>query len=154
MTNGNPPEGESMDRGLRQRLDERLAAPHQDDDALLARVQARVMAAVRQDALPANRTVRADEGWQNVCPGIEVKLLWENGGARSILMRVAPGASVPAHVHAMDEECVVLEGTVLIGDDIVLHPGDFHVGRGGTSHAISRTQTGALVYLRGALELL
>lgn len=47
---------------------------------------------------------------------------------------------------------MVLEGSLRIGDDLVLHAGDFHVGRQGSMHAAASTETGALVYLRGARE--
>ncbi len=67
-------------------------------------------------------------------------------------MRFAPGASVARHMHRADEECVVLEGSVRIGD-LLLHAGDFHLGREGSEHPLATTDTGAVFYLRGALDL-
>ncbi|HEY8360082.1 MAG TPA: cupin domain-containing protein [Ramlibacter sp.] len=123
------------------------------DDAVIARVRARVLAALRGEPAAQYRTVRADEGgWEQLAPGVTRKLLWVTPDAQSCLVRMAPGACVPPHPHPIDEECVVLEGSVRIGDDLVLQVGDFHVGRAGSSHALTSSATGALVYLRGAAE--
>jgi hypothetical protein len=131
-------------------LQERLGAAPADDHDLLQRVKARVMGTVRAESSPY-RTVRAGEGWETVAPGIERKLLWVLGDQRSCLMRFAPGAVVDRHFHRADEECVVLEGTVRIGE-LELHAGDFHLGREGSDHPVSTTDTGAVIYLRGALD--
>ncbi|MGV3572446.1 MAG: cupin domain-containing protein [Ramlibacter sp.] len=121
------------------------------DDALIERVRVRVLDAIRAERQAQSRTVRAAEGgWEEVAPGVQRKMLWLAAGAQSCLVRMEPGAVVPAHAHAIDEECVVLEGSVRIGDDLVLQVGDFHVGRAGSSHAMTTSETGAMVYLRGA----
>lgn len=153
MTPDRDPHEMSLDPDIHDNLDARICAPQPDDDALIARVKARVMAAVAPPPAAAFRTVQAGapDGWERLAPGIERKILWESQGARSCMMRFAPGAKVPAHVHGMDEECVVLEGSLRIEPDIVLQAGDFHVGRRGCAHGESVTQTGALVYLRGSI---
>lgn len=141
-----------MDGALREALEARLGIRREDDEALIARVRQRVSAAIRAQAPgpPAHHTVRAaDAGWQEVAPGVARKMLWTAPGAESCLLRLAPGASVPAHAHPADEECVVLEGSLCIGE-LVLQAGDFHVAPGGSSHAATTTATGAVVYLRGA----
>lgn len=114
-------------------------------------MKGRVLAAVSGRSVELHETVRANEGtWEAVGPGVERKLLWESAGALSCLMRLAPGASVEGHDHRIDEECIVLEGTLRIGDDLVLRAGDFHVGIKGIPHAVAQTDTGVLVYLRAA----
>lgn len=143
----------AIDPKLASELDERLGVPSAGDAELIARVQARVMAAVRQEAKPVFATVRAsDDGWDEIAPGITRKTLWMSAGARSCMIRMLPGSVVGTHAHSMDEECVVLEGTLRIGSDLVLHAGDFHVGSRGTVHSEASTETGALVYLRGEME--
>jgi anti-sigma factor ChrR (cupin superfamily) len=120
-----------------------------NDDAIIARVRARVMDAVARKTGAAHCTVRAAAGeWQTVAPGVERKLLWERGGATSCMVRLAPGTSFPAHGHPIDEECVVLEGSLRIGDDLLLLAGDFHVGLGGVEHETVSTQEGCLCFLR------
>jgi anti-sigma factor ChrR (cupin superfamily) len=124
------------------------AAPTDVD--LIARVRMRVMDAVRQSTGNPHCTVRAGEGeWREIAPGIERKLLWERGVASSSMLRVAPGASFPAHGHPIDEECLVLEGTLRIGS-LLLRAGDFHVGLSGVEHEAVSTQDGCLCFLRTA----
>ncbi|MES3001046.1 MAG: cupin domain-containing protein [Pseudomonadota bacterium] len=154
MTDGRDPRKLGLDADVNAELDSRMCASQDGDEALIARVKSRVMAAVQGEVAAPNRTVRARDGWQEIGPGIERKLLWDADGARSCMMRFAPGTMVPAHVHGLDEECVVLEGSFRIGREIVLHAGDFHVGRRGTSHEDAFTDTGVVVYLRGAVEQL
>ncbi len=141
-----------LDAALASQLDSRLASPREADTDLIARVKNRVMASIRAETEPGHRTVRAhDDAWEMLMPGVERKILWSTGAASSWMVRLAPGATFPAHLHAMDEECVVLEGSLCIGD-VQLSAGDFHVGRLGSMHSVTRSDTGALVYLRGALS--
>jgi anti-sigma factor ChrR (cupin superfamily) len=125
--------------------------PHSNDDAIIARVRAKVLDAVARQAGALHRTVRAAAGeWEPVAPGVERKLLWERGGATSCMVRLAPGTSFPAHGHPIDEECVVLEGSLRIGADLLLRPGDFHVGLSGIEHETVSTDDGCLCFLRTA----
>lgn len=141
----------SLDPELRHALEPRLGPAEPDDSALLARVEARVLEAVRDEAAGQHLTVRASEDeWETLAPGVQRKVLWATASSLSCLLRLAPGAVLPPHLHAMDEECLVLEGTVRIGAGLVLHAGDFHVGRRGSMHDATTTETGALAYLRGA----
>lgn len=129
-----------------------MAAPRPGDDEMLDRVRSRVLRSIEEEsAARRHTTVRAaDASWQTVGPGVQRKLLFQTDDAVSCLFRFAPGTVVPAHQHPIDEECLVLEGSLRIGADLVLLPGDFHVGRRDVPHADARTDTGALVYLRAA----
>lgn len=121
-----------LEDDIRHRLDQALAAPRPGDGELLARIRQRVLQAIAGTDKPLHQTVRAAGGqWETVGPGLERKLLWESADAISCLMRLAPGAVAAGHAHLMDEECVVLEGTLRIGRDLLLHAGDFHVGVAG-----------------------
>lgn len=143
------PEGD-LDAELRQALDERLGCGKHDDEALLARVKARVFRSIEAEGGVQHRTVRAADGhWQEVCPGVTRKLLWTDASTQSSMVRLAPGAVVRAHFHPMDEECVVLEGSLRIGAGLLLREGDFHVAAGGSMHEEVTSDTGALIYLRG-----
>lgn len=134
-------------------LDQRLAPPAAADAALLERVRQRVLRTLNNESALDHVTIRAgDQGWQTMAPGLLRKVLHEADGAISTLMRLAPGVVVAGHSHGIDEECMVLEGTLRIGPDLLLHAGDFHVGRKGLPHGDASTDTGALVYLRGATE--
>jgi anti-sigma factor ChrR (cupin superfamily) len=124
---------------------------HTDDSALIARVRDKVMAAVAQRGDELHRTVRAGAGgWLTVAPGVERKILWERGDATSCMVRLAPGASFPSHGHPIDEESVILEGSLWIGPNLLLRAGDFHVGLSGVKHDEVRTDEGCVCFLRTA----
>jgi anti-sigma factor ChrR (cupin superfamily) len=93
-------------------------------------------------------TVRAGEGdWAELAPGVHAKLLHDDGRARSFLLRMAPGTRLPAHGHAVEEVCVVLEGSAQLGD-VEVHAGDFHLALEGSIHGAVASRTGALLFIR------
>jgi quercetin dioxygenase-like cupin family protein len=145
-----PDDPQGLDPDLARAFDAQLGPGAEADDALIARVGEKVMRAIHDEA--QSRTVRAaEDGWAPVAPGMECKVLWRAGTVGAFLLRCAPGAALPPHAHAVDEECLVLEGTLRIGDELLLQPGDFHLARAGTVHGLCSTETGCLVYLRGEL---
>lgn len=115
-------------------------------------LRARILGRASQDkaASPLDHlTIRDKEGiWLPVLPGVKMKMLREDEATRSYLMRLAPGARLPAHGHLMDEECMVLEGDVWLGD-VHAHAGDYHLARGGLAHGELHTEGGCLLFLRG-----
>ena len=116
---------------------------------LLARVEASKDAAAGASA--GLSTVHAHEGeWQSFMPKVRMKVLLREGDTMSYLLRLDPGAMLPPHDHPQTEECVVLEGEVRIGEQVV-RPGDYHVARAGHEHGLLRSETGALLFLRGAV---
>lgn len=118
--------------------------------AAAARIKRRLMARIA-GAETRHLTVPAGGGhWQPFAAGVQIKVLHEAGGIMSYLLRLAPGASIAPHRHPVDEECVVLEGTVHIGDDLVVEAGGFHLARQGLLHAAVHAPQGATLFLRGA----
>ena len=104
--------------------------------------------------VPYAVTVAADQGeWIPVVEGVEKKSLFVDAalGTESFLLRLAPGAAVPAHAHAVTEECVMLEGEMRIGD-LLLRAGDFHAVSAGASHPVIFSETGGLLYVRGEIR--
>ena len=65
--------------------------------------------------------------WQQIAPGIECKLLATDVERQrvSMLVRLAPGASYPAHTHAGVEELHLLDGELWI-DESKLFAGDYY----------------------------
>ena len=126
--------------------------PAERSAAMKRRLLARVEASGKAAAMPAGlSTVRADEGeWKSFMPKVQIKVLMREGDTMSYLLRLDPGAMLPPHDHPQTEECVVLEGEVRIGEQ-VLRPGDYHVARAGHEHGLLRSETGALLFLRGAV---
>lgn len=68
-----------------------------------------------------------------------------------MLFRLAPGGVLPPHGHTGEEECIVLSGSVNLGDQVV-HEGDFHLAGAGTDHTLITTSTGALLFVRNGRE--
>ena len=131
---------------------ETLAAPNAAATPRRARdIKRRLLERVA-DAEESHLTIDADEGdWQPFGEGLHIKVLHENEGALSYLLRLAPGASLPAHRHPMDEECIVLEGRLQVGTRIEIGPGSYHLAHQGALHARISTVGGATLFLRGAV---
>jgi quercetin dioxygenase-like cupin family protein len=64
---------------------------------------------------------------------------------------LAPGATLPPHRHPIDEECLVLAGTLRVGTRIEVGPGGYHLAHQGALHATISTRTGATIFLRGTV---
>jgi len=121
------------------------------DPAAQSRIKSKLFQRIAADSTGRHLTLQpADGDWQPFGRGVQLKLLHEAGGVMSYLLKLAPGAALPAHRHPVDEECVVLEGEVQIGE-LRLPAGGFHLGRKDVPHDRLRSETGALIYLRGAV---
>ena len=86
--------------------------------------------------------------WEQVAPGIECKLLATDTERHrvSMLVRLAPGASYPAHTHADVEEVHLLDGELWI-DERKLFPGDYNYGAPGTGDERIWSETGCTCLL-------
>jgi anti-sigma factor ChrR (cupin superfamily) len=100
---------------------------------------------------PGTRTVRATTGaWREVMPGVTIKLLRVDRETSNMtaFVRMERGAVYVAHQHSQSEECLVIEGEILIGSHC-LHAGDMHVASAGSEHATVTSPRGALLLVRG-----
>jgi quercetin dioxygenase-like cupin family protein len=132
-------------------LDEALLdaiAPIAPQPERAAALRERLVRLVRE-AEPRFVTVRASDGtWLPLAPNVAVKVLDDDGTMQAFLLRLDPGATLPAHDHpGSDELCVVLEGTVRLGD-VEVSAGDYHLAPAGSRHGVVKTATGALLFLR------
>lgn len=113
----------------------------------------RILRRVRGPSPPNTYTVRAQEGeWVRTGPLSEIKVIrrdWATNN-QSMLVRLAAGAEIATHTHTQEEECVVLEGEVMIGEH-VFTAGDVHVARPGAVHVGLRTRTGCVLYVRSEI---
>lgn len=143
-------ERDGLDPAVIEALDAAQRMGDAQDVAAIARVRSRVMQRIAEDSVRHHIALGADQGmWRKLLPGIDRKVLHEQDGVMSYLLRFAPGAVLPAHRHPIDEECVVLEGTIRIGT-LVLGPGGYHRVRQDVLDADSTTDEGCVIYLRGA----
>jgi quercetin dioxygenase-like cupin family protein len=110
----------------------------------------RVLRHALDGAPPAGtQTFRAaHRAWQEIAPGVEIKLLRPDaGGCMTALVRMAAGSTYTAHEHPLDESCLVLSGEIHIGSHC-LRAGDLHVAAAGSAHAITSAPRGALLFVR------
>jgi quercetin dioxygenase-like cupin family protein len=111
----------------------------------------RVLARVRlKDPTLLLGNVRA---WQAAdVPGVEFSQLWVDHENRrhTILIRIAAGASLPAHRHGGPEECYVIEGDLLDGD-LAMAAGDYVRYDAGSEHTLA-TNDGCLLLVSASLQ--
>lgn len=122
-------------------------------DAMSERfMKSRLMTRVRDlERGAATNTVRPEHGeWEKFSPRIKMKVLRReaDGSSMSYLLKLEPGAFLVPHKHHIDEECVVLEGEVTIGEELV-GPGTYHLAPRGMVHAPIRSEHGAILFIRG-----
>lgn len=94
----------------------------------------------------------ADAGWPDFAPGIQRRVLWQQGGQAALLYFAQAGAQVPMHSHGHDEECLMLQGELYL-DDLLLLQGDYQLAPAGSGHRITATDTGVVIYAHGDLDL-
>jgi quercetin dioxygenase-like cupin family protein len=89
--------------------------------------------------------------WIANAPGVSVLQLWGDADIVSVLVRFHAGASVADHHHAVDEDCLVLEGEMFLGD-ILLRAGDYQLAPAGGGHFGETSDVGVLFFFHGAID--
>ena len=125
-----------------------------------SRMRNNVLQRIKQEQAggqPGFSTLLAKEGeWIEVFPGAQYKVLHDDGngtdGLLSYLIKLEPGVEMDGHNHPFDEECLMLEGDLTLGD-ITLNKGDFHYAAAGVTHGHLSTQNGCMAFIRGALPV-
>lgn len=149
----------NMNTGLEQDVFELLAenqAAYPLPMGLQARMRTKLLDQVHAEEAAIQsgfKTIRAHEGeWLEPLPGAKIKILHQEGSSDLLtyLARLAPGFEMQGHPHPYPEECLMLEGDLWLGD-LKLEVGDYHFAEKGLYHGRLRTETGALVLLKGAL---
>lgn len=104
--------------------------------------------------LPTSRGGWSDPSrkrWRPTTEGVEVMPLQGDGDVVSMLVRFAPGASVSDHHHALNEDCLVLEGEMFLGD-ILLRSGDYQLAPAGGSHFGETSDVGVVFFFHGSID--
>ncbi|MEM9532899.1 MAG: cupin domain-containing protein [Pseudomonadota bacterium] len=120
-------------------------------DRRRARIKDRLLERVQEE--PSLHLVRADDGqWKTLGPGIQVKTLYRSpvNGRVTALWKVDPGVVLDGHDHDEDEECLVLEGELVV-NGVAVSAGDYMLGKKGEPHPPIECPRGALLLVRGQL---
>ena len=116
--------------------------------SLQLRLAERIAAERGAEVVPPPKAQWSEPDWAEVAPGISVKILSKDAERNlvSMMVRLAPGASYPAHTHAAVEELHLLDGELWI-DDRKLFPGDFNRAEPGTGDQRVWSETGCTCVL-------
>lgn len=93
---------------------------------------------------------RDDGHWRPVNDKVDVKSLFIDAeqGSESYLLRFQPEGIIDQHHHGdWNDECIVMEGTVIVGETR-FGPGDFHVATRGAVHPRLYSPTGGILFVR------
>jgi hypothetical protein len=116
--------------------------------SLQARLACRIADETGKEPVPPPPQQWSEPEWEQVAPGIECKLLATDTERHrvSMLVRLAPGASYPAHTHTGVEELHLLDGELWI-DGRKLVPGDYNYGAPGAGDESVWSETGCTCVL-------
>lgn len=133
---------------LRGRLMDRLKTPGSGSP----RIQIWKQWDTHSGAPPWFTLVSGEGDWQESTPGIKVKRLFVDAERASVtmLVKVDPGTRYPRHRHGGVEECFVLEGDLHVGEDMVLHAGDYQRADAGTVHEVQHSVTGCTLLIHSS----
>jgi anti-sigma factor ChrR (cupin superfamily) len=143
-------EGESLngrEAAASQTSGEDLNGERHDAEARRATESIDSSRETQAEEAPGFVVVRASEGeWRPTAdPGVSFKLLFVDRERATVttLVRMEPGARIPAHRHLGLEQCLVLEGDLSSGG-IEMSAGDFNCSMPGSVHDELTTKGGAL----------
>ena len=116
--------------------------------SLWERLASRIAAETGQEPVVPALQQRTEPDWEEAAPGLSYKLLATDTERDrvSMLVRLAPGADYPPHIHAGVEELYLLHGELWI-DDKKLHPGDYNRAEAGTGDQRIWSETGCTCIL-------
>jgi quercetin dioxygenase-like cupin family protein len=100
---------------------------------------------------PAVVLAAANDGWLPFSPGVHVKPLHGSEASMSMLARFEAGASVAAHGHGLDEDCIMLRGDLYLGDTL-LREGEYQLAPVGTGHRGLASDHGSVLFFHGAID--
>ncbi|MEM7244765.1 MAG: cupin domain-containing protein [Acidobacteriota bacterium] len=95
-----------------------------------------------------------ESGWEATgTEGVEARRLFVDPVAERVtmLIRMAPGSSYPAHRHGGPEECYVIEGDLDVGGTIMT-AGSYQRLEEGSEHPDQSTENGCLLFIVSSLH--
>lgn len=119
-----------------------------------ASMKQRIFARLIDRPPPMMETIRTGSiAWREVSPGVKAKLLKRDDEANVIIVlwQLEPGGRLAGHSHEDSEECLVLEGEMLVGEHRVA-AGELHIAHRGSMHHDLTTRTGCLLMVRSGIS--
>jgi anti-sigma factor ChrR (cupin superfamily) len=116
--------------------------------SLQERLALRIAEGTGKQPVPPPPIEWSEPEWEQVAPGIECKVLAADSERDrvSMLVRLKPGASYPAHTHAGVEELHLLDGELWINERKLV-PGDYNYGAPGAEDHRVWSETGCTCVL-------
>jgi anti-sigma factor ChrR (cupin superfamily) len=120
-------------------------------DELIARTARYDRVSERGQSIGADQfvSILSTEGeWRDIDEGVRLKKMYvdQSTGIATSLVRMLPGASLPAHQHLGAEQFFVIEGDCNVAGQ-TLGPGDYHCAKQGSTHETTYTTGGTLFLL-------
>jgi quercetin dioxygenase-like cupin family protein len=80
-------------------------------------------------------------------PGVFMRVIHEHklSGGMTVMTRLEPGATIPAHIHTQANETVFVISGDFIEDAVEYGPGTFFAATAGAPHGPHRSRTGCVV---------
>ena len=115
-----------------------------------AKLRARVLDAAGQSPVAIYKL--DDEAFKPLFPGVRIRPLRMDAVAntQTSLWRLEPGAVIPPHDHIGEEECLIMEGSI-VWNDHEYTAGDFLLARPGAHHEPFVSPNGCLLMIRSEL---
>jgi anti-sigma factor ChrR (cupin superfamily) len=116
--------------------------------SLQERLAQRLAAETGGKLVPPPEPQYREPAWDEVAPGIFVKVLASDSASHmvSMLVRLLPNVAYPPHLHAGVEELHLLDGELWI-DERKLYPGDYNRAEPGTGDQRVWSETGCTCVL-------
>lgn len=104
------------------------------------------------DPVQGRVAMRAQAHWRALADGVEVLPLHQVSNVLSMLVRAQAHAPLADHEHTLPEDCLMLSGDLFLGD-CLLRQEDYQMAPVGVDHVDVYSDTGALFFVHGVLEL-
>jgi hypothetical protein len=124
------------------------ASGHRVEALAPARLYARLGPPERGQAPGRVLAHAAEARWRGAAGAAQCRVLWADEREAALLVRAPAGLGIAARRHRVDEERLVLEGELAVGD-IVLRAGDLQVAPAGGTRPAMRVVAELRAWLRG-----
>ena len=152
-----------MKKNLMVKIATAVQPPSQNKPANTAAAENRSPTKPRANTgVPGIATIRMSDAtasrWHPRAPGIDAKILFDDGRTMTGLVRFAAGARLAAHRHHGVEETTVLQGYCYLGSvnlndetlNMRLNPGDYQLAEDGSTHPEVYSPEGCVLLIRSA----